>query len=117
MISSDQPWLFALFFTQRKKPVQALFPAPAASLLESGNLLFSRAVPRQVPSAARVFTCVFGMGTRVSHGRIVTGNLMARLFYLFMSYRRTDPFAALAKAPKTKQQLLQTLTCLPLERR
>ena len=40
----------------------------------SGNLLFSRAVASQVPSAAHSLTLVFEMGTSVSHERIITGN-------------------------------------------
>ena len=39
-----------------------------------GNHLLSQAVPHQVPSAVHVLTVVFGMGTGVSHGRIVTEN-------------------------------------------
>ena len=40
---------------------------------ESGSRLLSRAVTSTVPSAARVLTVVFGMGTGVSPGRIATG--------------------------------------------
>ena len=40
-----------------------------------GNLLFSQAVTSSVPSAAYGLTAVFGMGTRVAHKRIVTGNI------------------------------------------
>ena len=43
--------------------------------IESGSHLFSRAVSRQVSSAAYVLTFVFGMGTGVSHKRITTGNV------------------------------------------
>ena len=38
----------------------------------SGTLLLSHAVSSIVPSADRVLTVVFGMGTGVSHGRIGT---------------------------------------------
>ena len=56
----------------------------------SGNLLFSRAVTSQVPSAACVLTVVFGMGTRVSHRRIVTGNFLGfpAVFLLYFRLRR-----------------------------
>ena len=43
-------------------------------IIESGDHLFSRAVSRQVSSAAYVLTIVFGMGTGVSHKRIATRN-------------------------------------------
>ena len=39
----------------------------------SGSHLLSHVVSNIVPSAARVLTVVFGMGTRVSPGRIATG--------------------------------------------
>ena len=44
-------------------------------LFEAGNLLLSHIVANIVPSAARVLTIVFGMGTGVSPGRIATRNL------------------------------------------
>ena len=40
------------------------------SFFYAGSLLLSHAVPGIVPSAARAFTIVFGMGTCVSPGRI-----------------------------------------------
>ena len=40
----------------------------------SGARLFSHAVSSIVPSAVRLFTVVFGMGTGVSSGRIGTRN-------------------------------------------
>ena len=43
--------------------------------IESGNHLLSQAVSHQVSSAVYVLTIVFGMGTGVSHKRIVTRNL------------------------------------------
>ena len=43
-----------------------------ALLKASGTLLLSHAVSSIVPSAARVLTIVFGMGTGVSPGRIGT---------------------------------------------
>ena len=45
----------------------------------SGTLLLSHAVSSIVPSAARVLTVVFGMGTGVSPGRIGTGYFLAIL--------------------------------------
>ena len=45
-------------------------------IIESGDHLFSRAVSRQVSSAAYVLTIVFGMGTGVSHKRIATGSIL-----------------------------------------
>ena len=52
-------------------------PAELTFLLskKAGNLLLSRAVPSQVPSAAWAFTVVFGMGTGVSLKRIITSQL------------------------------------------
>ena len=50
--------IFLLFSRHRKKTVD-LFN----SLCCSGNVLLSRAVSRQVPSALRSLTSVFGMGT------------------------------------------------------
>ena len=44
--------------------------------MESGSHLFSRAVTRQVSSAVCSLIVVFGMGTDVSHKRIVTGNFI-----------------------------------------
>ena len=41
----------------------------------SGTRLLSHIVSNVVPSAARVLTVVFGMGTGVSPGRIGTGNM------------------------------------------
>ena len=41
----------------------------------SGSHLLSHAVARIVPSAVKVLTVVFGMGTGVSPKRIDTGNL------------------------------------------
>ena len=46
-----------------------------AEIEKAGNLLFSQAVTHQVPSAACGLTIVFGMGTGVSHRRIITGQL------------------------------------------
>ena len=43
-------------------------------LFYSGARLFSHAVSSIVPSAVRLFTVVFGMGTGVSSGRIGTRN-------------------------------------------
>ena len=48
--------------------------------LESGNVLLSRAVSSQVPSATLVLTYVFGMGTGVSLKRIVTRNGVYLIF-------------------------------------
>ena len=48
--------------------------------IESGNHLFSRAVSHQVSSADCVLTFVFGMGTGVSHNRIITGNFLKHLY-------------------------------------
>ena len=44
-----------------------------------GDLLLSRAVSSQVPSAAQVLTIVFGMGTGVSPARISTTNFLSPL--------------------------------------
>ena len=43
-------------------------------LFYAGARLFSHAVSSIVPSAVRLFTVVFGMGTGVSSGRIGTRN-------------------------------------------
>ena len=51
-----------------------------------GNHLFSRVVSNQVPSAACVLTSVFGMGTRVSHRRIVTGKSRGDTSFRFLTY-------------------------------
>ena len=48
----------------------SLFP-----FLDSGGHLLSHTVPSAVPSAARALTFVFGMGTRVSPGRIATRSI------------------------------------------
>ena len=48
-------------------------------IIESGNHLFSQAVSHQVSSADYVLTFVFGMGTGVSHNRIITGNFSSAL--------------------------------------
>ena len=45
-------------------------------IIESGNHLFSQAVSHQVSSADYVLTFVFGMGTGVSHKRIITVNFI-----------------------------------------
>ena len=42
--------------------------------INSGNHLLSQAVPHQVSSTVYVLTVVFGMGTGVSHKRIITRN-------------------------------------------
>ena len=47
---------------------------------KSGNLLLSQAVPHQVPSAVRVLTVVFEMGTGVTHRRNVTENCLGLHF-------------------------------------
>ena len=49
-------------------------------IIESGNHLLSQAVTHQVSSAVYVLTIVFGMGTGVSHKRIITGNFMFNCF-------------------------------------
>ena len=54
------PHLFACFF-RTKKGLRRL--RTLRNLLESGSVLFSRAVSSQVPSALRGLTSVFGMGT------------------------------------------------------
>ena len=41
----------------------------------SGSHLLSHAVTRIVPSAVKVLTVVFGMGTGVSPSRIATGHI------------------------------------------
>ena len=43
----------------------------------SGSHLLSHAVARIVPSAVKVLTVVFGMGTGVSRKRITTGHLLS----------------------------------------
>ena len=47
----------------------------------SGSHLLSHAVARIVPSAVKVFTVVFGMGTGVSPSRITTG----QIYHLFLN--------------------------------
>ncbi len=42
---------------------------------DAGSRLLFHIVSNVVPSAARVLTVVFGMGTGVSPGRITTGNV------------------------------------------
>ena len=54
-------------------------------IIESGNHLFSQAVSHQVSSADYVLTFVFGMGTGVSHNRIITGNLLSSLTLNFQN--------------------------------
>ena len=51
-----------------------LFNKHGCLLNKSGSHLLSHAVSSIVPSAARVLTIVFGMGTGVSPGRIATGH-------------------------------------------
>ena len=52
-------------------------------LINSGGHLLSRTVSSAVPSAGRVLTVVFGMGTGVSPGRIA-----ARFFRYLRAFRR-----------------------------
>ena len=44
--------------------------------INCGSLLLSHIVSNIVPSAVRVLTVVFGMGTGVSPGRIATTNIL-----------------------------------------
>ena len=48
-------------------------------LYKSGSRLLSHTASTIVPSAARVFTIVFGMGTGVTPGRIATGHIQLYL--------------------------------------
>ena len=52
----------------------------------SGSRLLSHVVSSIVPSAARIFTVVFGMGTGVASARIATRQ---DLSMFFLSYMRT----------------------------
>ena len=54
----------------------------------SGSRLLSHAVSSIVPSAARIFTVVFGMGTGVPSARIATRQIFQGS-YLFLPYMRT----------------------------
>ena len=54
----------------------------------SGSRLLSHAVSSIVPSAARIFTVVFGMGTGVPSARIATRQIFQG-YYLFLPYMRT----------------------------
>ena len=47
----------------------------------SGSRLLSHAVSSIVPSAARIFTVVFGMGTGVSSARIATRQIFQSIFF------------------------------------
>ena len=53
----------------------------------SGSHLLSHAVARIVPSAVKVLTVVFGMGTGVSPSRIATGQ-----FYQSIAQKKTETF-------------------------
>ena len=54
----------------------------------SGSRLLSHIVSNIVPSAARIFTVVFGMGTGVPSARIATRQIFQGS-YLFLPYMRT----------------------------
>ena len=54
--------------------------------LKSGNHLLSHIVANIVSSAVQVLTIVFGMGTGVSPGRIVTGNFLMLILQVFPDY-------------------------------
>ena len=54
----------------------------------SGSRLLFHAVSSIVPSAARIFTVVFGMGTGVPSARIATRQIFQSIFF-FLSYMRT----------------------------
>ena len=54
----------------------------------SGSRLLFHAVSSIVPSAARIFTVVFGMGTGVPSARIATRQIFQGS-YLFLPYMRT----------------------------
>ena len=54
----------------------------------SGSRLLFHAVSSIVPSAARIFTVVFGMGTGVPSARIATRQIFQGIFF-FLPYMRT----------------------------
>ena len=63
---------------QTGSPVKNIYKPALQDLYRiSGSHLLSHAVASIVPSAARVLTIVFGMGTGVAPGRIATGNSLA----------------------------------------
>ena len=60
-LNASPPRIFLPAFSVQKKGLRRLLFL--RNLLESGSVLFSRAVSSQVPSALRGLTSVFGMGT------------------------------------------------------
>ena len=50
----------------------------------SGSRLLSHIVSNIVPSAARIFTVVFGMGTGVASARIATRQIYQRIIPVYM---------------------------------
>ena len=71
----------------------------------SGSHLLSHAVARIVPSAVKVLTVVFGMGTGVSPSRIATGQI-----YQFFSQSRTAPSRKLRFLDEGLRPMLQGLS-------
>ena len=57
--------------------------------IDSGDHLLSQAASHQVPSTAQVLTVVFGMGTGVSPERIITGNILLKIYTFKTEYNQT----------------------------
>ena len=80
---SYKPFLFFFLsevpftsFQERPKKLTSPFALLGlANFFRSGGHLLSHAVSSAVPSAVRVLTVVFGMGTGVSPGRIAASNV------------------------------------------
>ena len=81
LVVSFRPTTTAASWAYRRGYVALTHRFAICSLIFPGNLLFSRAVTSQVPSTAYGLTVVFGMETRVSRKRIITGKLL-RVFGL-----------------------------------
>ena len=79
----------------------------------SGSRLLSHAVSSIVPSAARIFTVVFGMGTGVASARIATRQIYQCIkhFLLHENPTETQPLLAILRKEVIQPHLPIQLPC------
>ena len=79
--------------------------------LKSGSHLLSHTVSSIVPSAAYVFTVVFGMGTGVARKRIATGNFFVASASASATKRYNPTLTASLRKEVIQPLVLERLPC------
>ena len=85
----------------------------ACFIKKSGSRLLSHAVSSIVPSAARIFTVVFGMGTGVASARIATRQIFQcnHIFPLYENPTETQPLLFILRKEVIQPHLPIQLPC------